>query len=60
MQSLATLNISTLNTFCRKYDLIFVETGRRDKEETYRFIDFNNKRRVYSSAEILDKISPSS
>ncbi len=53
---MTTLNVATLNVFCRKYDLIFVETGRRDKEETYRFIDYDNKTRIYSSVEIMDKI----
>jgi len=53
---MADLKVATINTFCRKYDLIFVETGRRNNEETYRFIDYDNKNRVYSTSEILDKL----
>lgn len=50
------MSIPTLNAFCRKYDLVFVEMGCVKGEEVYWFIDFNNERRYYSAAEIADKM----
>lgn len=48
--------IQTLNAFCRKYDLVFVETGRMNGTDVYWFLDFNNERRYYSFAEIESKL----
>jgi hypothetical protein len=48
--------IPTLNAFCRKYDLIFVETGRVHGDEVYWFIDFNNRRCYYSRHEIETRL----
>jgi hypothetical protein len=50
------MSISDLNAFCRKFDLIFVEMGRVQGEEVYWFIDYNNRRRYYSAAEINDSM----
>lgn len=46
------VDIPTLNAFCRKYDLIFVELGQVRKEPVYWFIDSNNHRCYYSAVEI--------
>jgi hypothetical protein len=51
------MSIPTLNTFCRKYDLVFVEEGRVHGNDVYWFIDFNNKRRYYTSHEIELKLA---
>ena len=54
----ATVSISTLNSFCRMYDLVFVELGRVDGNDVYWFIDFENQRRYYTAAEISEKVGP--
>jgi len=51
------MDISKLNCFCRKYDLIFVEEGQVKKELVYWFLDFNNTRRYYTSTEINEKLA---
>ena len=50
------MTVPALNCFCRKYDLIFVEEGRVEREPVYRFLDFQNNRRYYTAAEINCKI----
>ena len=50
------MTITSLNAFCRRYDLIFVEMGRVKGEDVYWFIDFNNRRCFYSAPEIKNKI----
>ena len=52
------MSIPTLNAFCRKYDLVFVEEGRVNGQEVYWFIDHQNQRRYYSASEIKDKLGP--
>lgn len=52
------MSIPTLNAFCRRYDLIFVENGRVRGDEVYWFIDFNNRRCFYTASEIETKLMP--
>ena len=49
--------IATLNCFCRKYDVVFVEMGRVKGNEVYWFIDRDNKRVYYTAPEIESKIT---
>lgn len=46
--------ISTINTFCRLRDLIFVEeAGKTERgEQQLRFLDFRNQVRIYTIEEI--------
>jgi len=48
--------VETLNTFCRRYDLVFMEIGYAESEDVYWFVDFNNQKRCYSMPEIQDKL----
>jgi len=50
------VSAAKLNAFCRRYDLIFVEYGRKNGEETYRFVDFNNEKRYYTYTEIKERL----
>lgn len=50
------MSISFLNSFCRRFDLIFVEMGRSQGREVYWFIDFKNSRRFYTKEEIYSKM----
>ena len=50
------ISISTINAFCRKFDLVFMETGREDKKDVLRFIDFNNSRCTFTPDEITAKL----
>lgn len=50
------MDVPKLNCFCRKYDLVFMETGRVDKNDVFWFIDFFNKKRYYTAIEIDEKI----
>jgi hypothetical protein len=50
------MSVSSLNSFCRRFDLIFVEMGRCNGHEVYWFIDFNNDRRYYTKDEIRSKM----
>jgi hypothetical protein len=50
------MTIPTLNAFCRRYDLIFVEMGRVNGSEVYWFIDFQHERRYYTAEEIKEKV----
>ena len=50
------MSIGFLNTFCRRFDLIFVEMGQTKGTEVYWFIDFKNGRRYYSKDEIYSKM----
>jgi hypothetical protein len=51
------MTIDKMNTFCRTYDLIYVESGRVNGVDVYWFIDYDNERRYYTWEEILDKMS---
>jgi len=51
------MTISLLNTFCLRYDLIFIEMGRVKGREVYWFLDSKSNRRYYTSEEIESKIS---
>jgi hypothetical protein len=55
------MKISTLNAFCRGFDLIFIE--RIDKKEpkgekttVYKFLDPSDKRVYFTESEIKDKV----
>ena len=50
------MSVSYLNSFCRRFDLIYVEMGRCKGEEVYWFIDFQNDRRFYTKEEIFSKM----
>lgn len=50
------MSIPTLNAFCRKYDLIFVEMGRVSGADVYWFLDFNNQRTYYTAEEIEGRL----
>ena len=50
------MSVSYLNSFCRRFDLIFVEMGCCTGQEVYWFIDFNNSRRFYTKEEITGKM----
>jgi len=51
------MDIPTLNSFCRRYDLVFVEIGREQGTDVYWFIDYDNKKRYYTFGEIIDKLN---
>lgn len=51
------MSISLLNSFCRRYDLVFAELGTKQGEEVYWFIDFENNRRYYTNREIRSKMN---
>ncbi len=51
------MSMSILNTFCRNYDLIFVETCTERGQETYLFLDFKNRRVRYSADEIRRRLA---
>lgn len=51
------MTIDKMNTFCRIYDLVYVESGRVKSVDVYWFIDYENERKYYSWAEILSKMS---
>ena len=48
--------VPEMNTFCRCYDLIYVESGRVEHQDVYWFIDFKNNKRYYTVSEIQDKL----
>ena len=50
------MSVSFLNSFCRRYDLIYVEMGRQQGTDVYWFIDFENSRRYYTKEEIYSKM----
>ena len=50
------MTIDKLNTFCRRYDLIFKEMGRIEGVDVYWFIDFDNETRHYTHTEICSKL----
>lgn len=50
------ISISMINTFCRKYDLVFMEMGRDSGQDVYWFVDFNNNKVFFSALEINSKI----
>jgi hypothetical protein len=52
----ATVSIPDLNAFCRKYDLVFMEEGRVRGDPVYWFVDFDNRKRYYTAAEIESKL----
>jgi hypothetical protein len=54
----ARMSVSYLNSFCRRFDLIFVEMGCCTGQEVYWFIDFKNSRRFYTKEEITGKMGP--
>ena len=47
---------ATMNSFCRRYDMVYVEMGRIGGVDVYWFVDFDNHRRYYTYDEILNKI----
>jgi len=47
-----TVSISKINAFCRKNDLVFVETGANASQEIFWFLDYTNHRRSYTQEEI--------
>jgi len=53
------LSIPIINAFCRKYDLIFVEMGRENKEDVLCFIDFKHDRRNFTPLEITSRMDGS-
>lgn len=52
----AIVSTPTLNSFCRKFDLVFVETGQENGKEVFWFVDFDNRRRFYTEEEIVTKL----
>ncbi|GEM_PF-6188161 len=50
------VSVKYMNAFCRRYDLIFVESGRLMGDEVHWFIDADNEKRHYTSEEIHDKL----
>ena len=50
------MSVSQLNTFCRQYDLIYVEMGRVRGSDVYWFVDFQNDRRYFTKEEIFSKM----
>ncbi len=50
------MSVAFLNSFCRRFDLIFVEMGRSKGEDVYWFIDFKNGKRYYTKDEIYGKM----
>ena len=50
------LPVPRMNEFCRRFDLIYVETGRQGGQDVYWFIDFENNRRYYTIEEIRSKM----
>jgi hypothetical protein len=51
------MSAAMLNAFCRRYDLIFSETGRVDGVDVYWFIGFDNKKRYFTYEEITAKMA---
>ncbi len=50
------VDIPTLNSFCRRYNMIFVEMGLVKGEDVYCFIDFKNGRAHFTADEIESKL----
>jgi hypothetical protein len=50
------MKVQTLNLFCRKYDLVYVERIDRKGRSEYHFMDFQNHRRWYLYEEIISKL----
>lgn len=50
------VTIPELNVFSRKYDMVFIEMGRHQHNETYWFLDYKNKRTFFTAEEIRAKI----
>lgn len=50
------MKVAELNTFCRCYDLVFVENITREHRTAYTFLDFENHRHTYFYEEIVDKL----
>ena len=51
------MSISTLNAFCRRFDLVFVEMGMINGQDIFRFVDFRNAKVYFTDDEIMQKIS---
>ena len=51
------VSIPTVNAFCRKLDLVYVEEGVVNKEPIHWFLDFNNHRVHFSDGEIELKLA---
>lgn len=51
------VSIPTVNAFCRKLDLVYVEEGIVNKEPIHWFLDFKNRRIHYSDTEIKTQLS---
>lgn len=50
------MSIHEINVFCRKFDLIYVETGRVEGQDVYWFLNHQNQRVFYTAPEIYSKI----
>lgn len=50
------MRVHQLNVFCRKFDLIYIETGRVKGDDVYWFLDHQNRRVYFTAPEILSKI----
>lgn len=51
------VSIPTVNAFCRRLDLVYVEEGVVNKEPIHWFLDFNNHRVPFTDLEIETKLS---
>jgi len=52
-----TIPMTTLNAFCRRYDLIFIELEGRGKGLVYKFIDSKDDESRYAADEIREKVA---
>ena len=50
------LTVPRMNEFCRRFDMIYVETGCVEGCEVYWFLDFQHERRYYTIEEIYSKL----
>ena len=50
------MTIALLNTFCRKFDLIFIEMGRMRGDDVYWFLSDKQRRCYYTAEEIESKV----
>jgi len=50
------MSISFLNSFCRRFDLVYVEQGTKNGCPVYWFLDFKHERRYYTKEEIYSKM----
>jgi hypothetical protein len=51
------MEVSVINSFCRRFDLAYIETGVLEERYGFWFLDFNNKRIFFTEDEILKKVS---